>query len=420
MCKKLICLFSVVFILGLAGGVVNAVSFYQDDVPDGFVSMEAENYDDNIPQGDHTWEFVTEPAGFSGAGAMRALPDTGDLIINDPGDYLIQCPRLDYKVNFVRSGTHYIWVRCYMISNETNSCHVGINGTHNATSDRVGNIMTYLEWLWAGDTELDQYERLTMDIPSPGDYTINVWMREDGYWFDKIVFTTNPDYTPTGLGPEESVRGPRIKAFKPTPENGEVLILPFTSISASLAWYPGSTAVSHDVYFGTDVNDVTEASPADPRGVLLSQNQEELAFDTPGDLEFDQEYYWRVDEVNEADPNSPWKGDIWSFSTANFIVLDDFEDYNDWEPYTVYLTWIDGYGIATNGSTAGYPAPIFINGEHYVETTIVNGGSQSMPIFYDNSAGISEVTRTFNEDWTRDDVITLTLFYYGDANNVVE
>jgi hypothetical protein len=25
-------------------------------------------------------------------------------------------------------------------------------------------------------------------------------------------------------------------------------------------------------------------------------------------------YYWRIDEVNTADPNSPWKGPIWSFS----------------------------------------------------------------------------------------------------------
>jgi hypothetical protein len=421
MYSKLVYLITFAVLLGSVGSVANAKEpFQQDDVPGAILSIEAENFDDNVPQGDHIWELVTDPTGFSGDGAMRALPDTGDLIINDPGDYLIQCPRLDYKVNFIKSGTHYIWVRCYMINNETNSCHVGINGTHNATSDRVGNIMTYFEWLWASDTELDQYERLTMDIPSPGVHTINVWMREDGYWFDKIVFTTDPDYTPTGLGPEESVRGPRTRAFRPTPENGEVLILPFTSMPASLAWYPGSASVSHDVYFGTDANDVAEASPADPRGVLLSQNQEELTFDTPDVLEFDQEYYWRVDEVNEADPNSPWKGNIWSFSTANFIVVDDFEDYNDWEPYTVYITWEDGWNDPLNGATAGHPAPIFFNDEHYVETTIVHGGGQSMPIFYDNSAGMSEVTRTFNEDWTRDDVITLTLFYYGDANNVVE
>ena len=95
MCKKLIYLFSVVFILCLAESSSNAVPFYQDDVPDGILCMEAENFDRNTPQGDHTWEFVTDPTGYSGTGAMRALPDTGDLIINEPADYLVSCPRLD-------------------------------------------------------------------------------------------------------------------------------------------------------------------------------------------------------------------------------------------------------------------------------------------------------------------------------------
>jgi len=406
MCKKLICLFSVVFTLGLAGSVVNAVSFYQDDVPDGILSMEAENFDRNTPQGIHRWEFVMEPTGFSGTGAMRALPDTGDLIINEPEQYLTICPRLDYEVKFIRSGRHYIWVRWYAISNETNSCHVGINGNHNPTSDRAGNVFTYFQWLWASDTELDQYERLTMDIPSPGEYTINVWMREDGYWFDKIVFTTNPDYTPTGEGPPESSRGPRTKAYAPTPKNGEI----DTTVWVNLSWFPSPTTVSHDVYLGTDINDVTEATRDNPLDVLVSQNQDNLTYG-----------YWRVDEVNDAEPNSPWKGDVWSFTTANYIVIEDFEDYNDFSPDEIWNTWIDGFGDPANGSTAGYPAPNFFAGEHYMEDEIIHGGNWSMPVFYDNSeAGLSEVTRTFNADWTQNEVVTLTLWYYGDADNVAE
>ena len=419
MCKKLIYLFSVVFILCLAESSSNAVPFYQDDVPDGILCMEAENFDRNTPQGDHTWEFVTDPTGYSGTGAMRALPDTGDLIINEPADYLVSCPRLDYEVKFVKSGTHYVWVRWYAISNETNSCHVGLNGNHNPASDRVGNIFTYFEWLWAGDADLDNYERLTVDIPSPGIYTINVWMREDGYWFDKILFTTNPDYTPTDLGPEESIRGPRIKAYNPGPKNGELLTLENTSTKASLSWMAGIYAVKHNVYFGVDANDVEQAGIDDPRGVLLGENLESLTFEPPVDLEFNQTYYWRVDGLNDEDPNSPWKGDLWSFSTANYIVLDDFEDYNDTEPDTIYLTWIDGFGDSANGSVAGYPDPDFVVGEHYVETATVHSGLQSMPVFYDNSAGLSEVTKTLSSirDWTIADLKKLTLFYYGDASN---
>ena len=43
-----------------------------------------------------------------------------------------------------------------------------------------------------------------------------------------------------------------------------------------------------------------------------------------------------------------------------------------------------------------------------------------MPLFYDNSAGLSEVIKAINDDWTRDDVITLTLFYYGSLSNAPE
>jgi hypothetical protein len=32
-------------------------------------------------------------------------------------------------------------------------------------------------------------------------------------------------------------------------------------------------------------------------------------------LGFESTYYWRIDEVNESDANSPWKGDVWSFTT---------------------------------------------------------------------------------------------------------
>jgi hypothetical protein len=419
MFKKLIYLCSVVFVLCLAESVSNAIPFYQDDVPDGILCMEAENFDRNTPQGDHTWEFVTDPTGYSGTGAMRALPDTGDLIINEPADYLVICPRLDYEVKFVKSGTHYVWVRWYAISNETNSCHVGLNGNPNPTSDRVGNIFSYFEWLWAGDSDLDNYERLTMDIPSPGIYTINVWMREDGYWFDKIVFTTNPDYTPTDLGPEESIRGPHIKAYGPDPKNGELLTLQNLSTTAGLSWLPGVYADNHNVYFGTDVNDVIEATENDPLDVLLSPKQDDTTFNPPDYLEFGQTYYWRIDEVNDSEPNSPWKGDVWSFSTANYIIVDDFEDYNDFPPNEIYNTWLDGWGDPTNGSTSGHSAPDFVGGEHYLEHEFVHEGLFSFPLYYDNSVGLSEVTKSINADWTVADVITFTLFYYGDAANAV-
>jgi len=205
------------------------------------------------------------------------------------------------------------------------------------------------------------------------------------------------------------------QAWEPRPVEGEVDVL----LDKKLIWDPGIVSKEtielyneHHVYIGTDFNDMSSATV--PTATVTDANEYATS------LDYNTTYYWRIDEVSSLDPNSPAKGEVWSFTTANFIVAEDFEDYNDFEPHTVYFTWLDGWGDPTNGSTAGYPNPIFGIGEHYMETAIVHGGEQSMPLFYDNSTGLSEVTRTLNADWTQNDVVALTLFYYGDAGNAIE
>jgi hypothetical protein len=140
-------------------------------------------------------------------------------------------------------------------------------------------------------------------------------------------------------------------------------------------------------------------------------------------------YFWRIDEVNNTEVIPIWQGDIWSFTTNEYLVVDDFESYNDITPgeedsNRIYLTWIDGFENPTiNGSTMGYPDPVFADGEHFVETTTIHGGSQSAPIFYDNTtANISEVTVNPDElpvgsDWTVGSPEALLLWMYGDPNN---
>ncbi len=205
------------------------------------------------------------------------------------------------------------------------------------------------------------------------------------------------------------------QAWEPRPIEGEVDVL----LDEKLIWEPGIVSKEtielyneHHVYIGTDFNDVNSATV--PTATVTDANEYAPS------LDYNTTYYWRIDEVSSLDPNGPAKGEVWSFTTANFVVVEDFEDYNDYEPYTVYLTWIDGWDDPANGATSGYPNPIFGIGEHYMETTIVHGGAQSMPVFYDNSAGLSEVTKTLNADWTQNDVVALTLFYHGDAGNAIE
>ncbi len=128
MSKKLIYLFSVVLVPGLVCGVASADPFQQDPGPDGIVSIEAENFDENVPNPPHTWIFITDPEGFSGTGAMQSTPtDPGGGAGNDTG-YVENSPRLDFEVNFTKTGTHYIWIRGYGQDGNSDSCHAGIDG----------------------------------------------------------------------------------------------------------------------------------------------------------------------------------------------------------------------------------------------------------------------------------------------------
>ena len=188
-------------------------------------------------------------------------------------------------------------------------------------------------------------------------------------------------------------------------------------ITPTLSWNPGDSAASHQVYFGSDEEVVRNADTTSPeyKGTKALGAEK---YD-PGKLEWDTTYYWRVDEVNNLNPDSPWVGNVWSFTTADFLTVDDFEDYNDYPPDEIWSTWVDGYGIPANGATVGYPDPDWYQDEHYVEIVIVHGGRQSMPYFYDNALGNSEATMTLVSvrDWTENGVSILTIWFSGDASN---
>jgi hypothetical protein len=105
-----------------------------------------------------------------------------------------------------------------------------------------------------------------------------------------------------------------------------------------------------------------------------------------------------------------------------FVIVDDFEDYTDYEPDRIFDIWTDGWDIPANGATVGYSDPDFSRGGHFVETTIVHTGLQSMPYFYDNSSGYSEaaLSLTYPYDWTMQGVGFLSLWFHGDPANASE
>jgi len=186
-----------------------------------------------------------------------------------------------------------------------------------------------------------------------------------------------------------------------------------------LTWTPGVYALSHQVYFGTDKEVVRNADTGSPEykgtGDLGAESYDS------GKLEWNTTYYWRIDEANNVNPDSPWTGNVWSFTTANFLIVDDFESYNDIDPpdpgsNRIFEAWPDGYDIPTNGALVGNDLP------PYAEQTIVHGGNQSMPLYYDNSVGNSEATHTltYPRDWTEKGVTTLTIWFRGNSDNAAE
>jgi len=201
----------------------------------------------------------------------------------------------------------------------------------------------------------------------------------------------------------------------PIPSHGATEVNPRQILTFS----PGDNAASHEVYFGTDKAAVRNANTGSPEH-KGTRDLDSESYD-PGQLEWDTTYYWRIDEVNNAHPDSPWVGLVWTFTTGSFIAVDDFESYNDIDPpdpqsNRIFEAWADGYGIPTNGALVGNELP------PYAEQSIVHSGIQSMPYFYDNGVGNSEATLTleYPRDWTEKGVNTLTLWFRGEIFNSSE
>jgi hypothetical protein len=193
----------------------------------------------------------------------------------------------------------------------------------------------------------------------------------------------------------------------PSPANGAMDV----KQTPVLTWTSGVFADTHEVYFGPDAASLELKGS----GNLGSESYQ------PGQLEWNTTYYWRIDEANNANADSPWTGPLWSFTTANFLIIDDIESYNDideGEPGSnrIYVAWVDGFDDPTNGSQTGHLDPPFY------EETIVHSGNKSMPIYYDNSVGKSEATLTLTDkrDWTVKGVNRLTIWFRGDSANAAE
>jgi hypothetical protein len=208
-----------------------------------------------------------------------------------------------------------------------------------------------------------------------------------------------------------------VAAREPQPADGR------TSAGAAvqLSWRSGREAVSHDVALSTDMDAVAN-------GTAPVSTVADASYDA-GVLTYGTSYYWQVTEVNDAAVPAAHASALWSFNTPEYGTIDGIESYSAEEGEEVFTTWWDGFGgdAALGGSTTGHIDSPF------VETSIVNSGSQSLPMFFDNNGGFmnidgttsaprfSEVAREFNGlDLTEGDAEVLAVSFLGQAPGFVE
>lgn len=214
---------------------------------------------------------------------------------------------------------------------------------------------------------------------------------------------------------------PPLRAQRSNPSIGAVDV----KHAQILTWVAGDKASLHQVYFGVDEEAVKNADTGSPE-YKGSKELGDESYD-PGLLEWNTDYFWRIDEVNNLDAASPWTGAIWSFKSANFLVIDDFEDY-DIGNKEIWWSWVDGLGYGEHDGIPAYAG----NGTgsavgdegtaSYMEETIVQGGGKSMPVYFNNTIfKNSEVEMTLGGiDLTQNGGTTLKIWFNGIAENAAD
>jgi len=247
--------------------------------------------------------------------------------------------------------------------------------------------------------------------PGTPEYAHNTTVDFGGVTAKYVRLTANSNWG--GLLPQYGLSEVRflyipVLAREPSPDSGATDV----DVNVTLGFRAGREAVQHDVYLSTDELAVIDGTV--PATTVTETSHGPLS------LDLGQAYYWKINEVNMAESPTTWEGDLWNFVTREFLIVDDFESYNDLDPddpesNRIFNSWIDGYGQPTNGSIVGYENPPF------TEETIVHSGNKSMPLSYSNTGGAAyseaELTLSRPQDWTKAGIATLVLYFHGVEGN---
>jgi hypothetical protein len=203
------------------------------------------------------------------------------------------------------------------------------------------------------------------------------------------------------------------KAREPQP----ALAATSAGVDVVLSWRPGRDAAVHQVSFGKD-------SEAVANGTAVVGTVSENQFDLKDQgVELGTTYFWKVDEVNEAGDPRSYAGDLWSFNTPAYAVVDNFDQYDN-DCARIFFSWLDGLGHSGSEDCAVNPYDGNLTGSivgnasaPFAERDTVVAG-QSMPLEYDNSfapyySETESAAFALPQDWTRGGADTLTLSVRG-------
>ena len=188
------------------------------------------------------------------------------------------------------------------------------NGTHILDTNFLGGSVNWprlelvapedlYKWAFSGTATTDELGRIALtsskDPCSPAG--------QDFAFVNAIQVEPNGLFVPTRY------------AQRPVPFDGTEDIL-VVDVNVVLAWKKSVYAETHDVYLGTDFDDVNDADRSTPLDVLVSQDHPTTTYTTP-ELDTNTTYYWRIDEVNSAPDYTIFKGEVWSFMTHVPVLI---------------------------------------------------------------------------------------------------
>jgi len=287
---------------------------------------------------------------------------------------------------------------------------------HIAVVISSGNMQLYLDGVMATSGS-------TLVVPSELGQTSSNWLGRsqyaaDGYFNGSLDDFRIYDYAMSADEIVKTMRGDPLLAWNAKPADGTT---PDIGVALPLSWSAGEKASQHDVYFGNDADAVDNADTSTPE--IYRGRQAATSYTPPEGVEWGGgPYYWRIDEFNADGTIS--RGRVWSFTVADFILVDDFESY-DANDNQIWYSWHDGLGYGAPGTEpyfAGNGTGAAVGDEttrSYMEESIVHSGGRSLPFYYDNNKqgyarySETELTLTTPRDWTDEGVTELSLWFRG-------